>query len=96
MHAKFGESQLLLRVSVELRGLVQPTREEGKQIVGRRSERKRNLDTKAVIDQEAFNRMKIKKHEKERKRRKRVLEEKKMVKPGSQAKQKKFNSVEKL
>ena len=67
-----------------------------KQIVGRRSERKRNLDTKAVIDQEAFNRMKIKKHEKERKRRKRVLEEKKMVKPGSQAKQKKFNSVEKL
>jgi len=40
--------------------------------------------------------MKIKKHEKERKRKKKVLEEKKMVRPGSQSKKRKFNSVEKM
>ena len=32
-----------------------------KQITSRRSERKRNLDQKAVIDPESFNKMKIKK-----------------------------------
>ena len=101
-----------------------------RQIVARRSERKRNLDQKergrqyifrnkfffrnfysfskyfffqnadlelkAVIDPEAFNRMKIKKHEKERTRKKRILEKRKMKEPGSQSKKLKFNSVEKL
>ena len=49
-----------------------------RQIAARRSERKRNLDQMAVIDPEGFNRLKIKKHEKERTRKKRVLEKRKM------------------
>ena len=67
-----------------------------RQIAARRSERKRNLDQKAVIDPEAYNRMKIRKQEKERSRKKRVLEKRKMKAPGSQSKKLKFNSAEKL
>ena len=67
-----------------------------KQIGERRKERKSAMDTKAVADPEEFSRLKIRKQEKERKRRKRVLEERKMVKPGTQSKKKKFNIVEKL
>ena len=67
-----------------------------KQITSRRSERKRKLDQQAIIDPEAFNRKNIKKHEKERKRKKKLLEERKMVAPGTQSKKQKFNSVEKM
>jgi len=67
-----------------------------RQIAERRSERKRNLDQMAVIDPEGFNRLKIKKHEKERTRKKRVIEKRRMKEPGSQSKKLKFNTVEKL
>ena len=67
-----------------------------KQIIARRSERKRKLDQQAIIDPESFNQMKIKKHDKERRRKKRVIEQRKMKEPGSQSKRLKFNSAEKL
>jgi hypothetical protein len=65
-----------------------------KSIAKRRIERKKVHDVKAVLDPESFNKMKIKKQEKEKIRRKRKIDELKL-KPNNH-KMKKFNTLDKM
>jgi len=65
-----------------------------KQISKRRTERRKEHDEKAIVDPELFNRMKIKKQEKEKLRRKRKIQEMKLKPSG--VKVKKFDILDKM